>query len=131
MIDKYLGIPYKYRGRDFNGVDCYGLWKLYYKETLGITLPEYLGYNEDWYREGRTVLSDKIDEFSKLFKEVDNPNRNDIFIFKLNSRVENHCGVYLGSGKFIHCYEKSPVCVDRLNDYWRTRLVRILRYCNG
>ncbi len=39
--DAYVGIPWQWRGRDREGIDCYGLLVLVYREQRGITLPEY------------------------------------------------------------------------------------------
>lgn len=38
---KYIGLPFKPRGRDFNGVDCYGLFWLVQLTEFGRTLPVY------------------------------------------------------------------------------------------
>jgi hypothetical protein len=38
-IDRFVGLSYVDWGRDFNGVDCYGLLYLVYKEVLNIEIP--------------------------------------------------------------------------------------------
>ena len=37
----YIGIPYKERGRDITGLDCWGLVHMYYND-MGVTVPDYL-----------------------------------------------------------------------------------------
>jgi len=37
MIEKYLGVPYRHRGRAMDGLDCWGFLKLAYAD-IGVRL---------------------------------------------------------------------------------------------
>jgi cell wall-associated NlpC family hydrolase len=40
-LDEYVGLPWLERGRDRDGLDCWGLLALVYAERLGVLLPSY------------------------------------------------------------------------------------------
>lgn len=41
IFDRFVGIPYLDRGRGIDGLDCWGLLHLCYRELRGIELPSY------------------------------------------------------------------------------------------
>ncbi|AKO97603.1 MULTISPECIES: NlpC/P60 family protein [Marinovum] len=45
--DRYVGLPAAKLGRGWQGVDCWGLVELVYREELGIELPSYAGTYAD------------------------------------------------------------------------------------
>ena len=56
-FSRYIGLPFKCGGRDQNGLDCWGLVVLLYRELRGIELPACTGYEsiDDW-RTIRTLI---------------------------------------------------------------------------
>ena len=123
---KYLGIPFKHRGRDFNGVDCYGLLVLYFKTELGIDLPDFW-YEVDWSKQGKNIISDN---YPDIAKRVDKPQRNDIVLFNigLGCPVVNHAGIVVDPpNKILQAMRvkvvlnnlDSPILKKHFNGYYR------------
>ncbi len=51
-----------------------------------------------------------------------------LILMKFNSNLENHVGVYIGEGKFIHCRNPIGVNIDRIESpAWRHRIVGFYR----
>lgn len=103
FIAEWIGVPHVYNGRDKRGVDCYGLVWLYYRDVLGLMMP-------DWY----CADSSKLWVMRFMDKEVrdrlvviDKPEDNCIAVIKRNS-ISNHIGVIYGDG-FFHCLENTSV----------------------
>lgn len=123
----YIGIPYRDRGRSREGVDCWGLCRLFHAQVLGNDLPSYL---EDY--EGAEV---KDSVASAIFKNLVNwrvvdgePQPGDILIFNIMG-LPIHTGIYIGADDFLHAFKGTASCVERLNSVtWQRRLHRVIRW---
>lgn len=62
-IDDHLGLKYKFLGRDLGGVDCLGLVVLFYRDMLGVELP-------DPVIRGDVPLHERADFITSLFHKV-------------------------------------------------------------
>ena len=101
-LDPFIGVPFLDGGRDFTGVDCWGLAVLYYRYALGITLPD--------YRIGcafASMIAAKIaeEEKSGAWRELEHPELDCIVLMALDAsqpRVRQHIGVYVGQGQILH-----------------------------
>jgi len=127
-MNKYIGLPYKNLGRDFSGVDCYGLFWLIYKEKRGILLPDFteLLYDKKWYKTENHIV-DNIDE---LWTKVSMYKKYDAILFFNSGNVANHIGTYIDDDKFIHITENSTSMISRLDGYWSSKIYEVIRY-NG
>lgn len=134
-FSKYINIPFKHKGRDFNGCDCLGIVILIYQEELGITLPDYLDidYNCDLNQDDDTYLEDGwADGMKSVWKPVKPPfERFDGLLFYANPRrvIADHMGVCIGDDKFIHTsgyYRMSMV--SKLDQNWLSKLYAGARY---
>lgn len=99
-LNKYIGIPYKFGGRDFDGIDCYGLVKLFYKEEHGIDLPDWATDVLDLkVRHGEFVDAITSGDFTE--REV--PEDGD-FVVCFRTKAAYHMGLYYGRG-VLHCVD--------------------------
>lgn len=126
MWNDYVGIPYKLHGRDEDGLDCWGLVRLIYKEQKDIDLPsfseEYL--NSDDVRHNEEVIARHKEGWS-LSNDY---TVGDVALFRINGS-ESHVGVIIDDNKFIHAREGNSVTIEKLDSVqWRRRLVGVYKY---
>ena len=62
ITEKYLGIPYRHRGRSLKGLDCWGLVVLVYKD-FGIDILDLKSYRENWALQGKNYF---IENYGKV-----------------------------------------------------------------
>lgn len=128
MFDKYIGLPYKNLGRDFKGVDCFGLIYLIYLTERNILLPDFscLNYQSDWYKEGESII---LDNLWADWYDVKEPLLYDCIVFyDTKKRIVNHIGMSIDTYRFIHITEGSYVMITKLNNFYISRIHRVLRY---
>jgi len=126
----FIGVPFKLLGRDFDGVDCWGLVYLVFKEKLGIELPNYtnLCYSMGWYKKNKDMIVDEIKK--SVFEVVEKPYKKyDIFIlYNGTEKIANHVSLYLNDDKMLHISEGSTSMISRFNGYWESKLYKTVRY---
>lgn len=84
--NKYIGIPYEFRGRTKDGADCYGLVEIIQREVFGVDLPS----------------SHTIDVPLSEAREGDMVRMTELF----GGRVLNrHCGIITGDKHILHTTE--------------------------
>lgn len=115
---EYLSTPWKHTGRLKGvGIDCIGLVVCVLRETGAIT-EDYTKYS-------------LADEYDTLMEYVDrhadripSPEKGCLLVFR-GRMMNNHCGIYLGDGIFIHSYNSPGIeCVvlQTLGESWNSRL---------
>ena len=125
-IARYIGIPFKDHGRDYDGVDCHGLAYLFHRDQLNQDIPSYVeSYNDANEEEG---VSDCIERHINDWERVDDPQPGDIIIFNLLG-WPCHVGIYLGGNDFLHCLKGTNSTVERLNSItWSRRAGGFIRW---
>lgn len=114
MIEKFIGIPFVSKGRSFNGCDCYGLVKLYYKEVLNIDIPETIITNE----QPRRTFANFLNEISKNWT-LTNPSKNSVVAMSVNAehpRLITHFAVMIDDKRFIDIRENMSSYLTNIDD---------------
>ena len=129
---EYIGIPFKYGGRDKKGTDCWGIVVIIYKEKLGIDIFDMADYTASV--ESSSKFYKSISEFHKQWQQIEidtnKLQKYDIILFALDEKhkdIPTHIAVYVDFNKIIHCTEYMPVSITRLNR-WVHRVHSAYRY---
>jgi len=112
---KYIGIPFVDRGRNMTGCDCWGLFRLVYRELKGIELPEYLLSSCHALNE----LSPAVEESRQVWEPIKEPESMCLIAFSIGTFVTGlvtHIGTYIGANKFLHTIAKKKMSqIERLS----------------
>ena len=103
-FDSYVGLPVTHGGRSREqGVDCWGLARLIYREQLGIEL-EAFDYPPEKEIEEAIILSEIETEH---WKKVESPQEFDLVLFHVpKGGPLCHLGVCLDPWYFVHVTKK-------------------------
>ncbi|QXN67990.1 outer membrane lipoprotein [Microcystis phage Mwe-Yong1] len=123
-----IGLPYLDRGRDFGGVDCWGLTRLAF-ETRRIVLPSYHG---DYASvEERAEISAVIAGAGVMggWREVTGPvTEFDVLVFRVGG-LDSHVGTVVAPGRMLHIERGRTSCIERYDGpRWADRLTSIWRH---
>lgn len=125
--NKYIGVPFAEKGRDLQGVDCWGLVCVIYEKEFGIKLPTYVEcYNST---DDREILSRLIaDESASHWVEQKKPKEFDVLVLNVDG-LPFHVGIYTYDRKFIHCEKGFNTVHSKLDSFrWRNRLAGVYRW---
>lgn len=96
--NEYVGLPFKWNGKDSKGVSCWGLVVLVHSEVFGNDLPQYdewgvktgdLNEPDQWLPNGQPIPLDDVQS-------------GDILHMRGGGGGEMHCGVVTKRGWVLH-----------------------------
>jgi cell wall-associated NlpC family hydrolase len=114
LVD-YVGIPFKPKGRDRAGCDCWGLVRLFYAEQFSIQLPSFI----DDYKGIKDVESIAklmtVDNPLVPSVEHEQPEYGDLMLMKIGGR-RTHIGVYIHGDRVLHVEAGKDAVAERLHN---------------
>jgi cell wall-associated NlpC family hydrolase len=124
----YVGIPDVAKGRTRDGVDCWGLAMLVYREVRGVILPDYASdYPDDRDFAAIGVIAAR-EKAAPRWRKVETPAEFDLGLFTVGSH-DSHIGIYGAPGQMLHAIKDDCVKVGRYDmPPWADRLVGFYRW---
>lgn len=126
-LRELIGVPFLNKGRSVRGADCWGIFEMVQK-IFGNAVPEVV----DVSAFSTSVISEKMREQLIHWHRVEVPQPGDAVTMALDPKkpeVEQHFGVYIGHGKFIHTLTKTGsmfVAID--HPFWKNRIRGFYRW---
>ena len=108
QLEKYIGLKYKEKGRDFDGVDCYGLVRLIYKNEFQIDLPS---FSSEYTQTDVERIQELIAQYKEGWESIEKPEEGSIVLFRVLGS-ESHVGIVVNSEQFIKIVQ-SKILIHR------------------
>lgn len=127
-FDRFVGIPYRDRGRDFDGCDCYGLVWLVNREILSRELPSL--HDRYTLPADRKVIAGLIAGEMQPWREVvaGAEMAFDCALMREGDQAR-HIGLIVAPGQLLHVEEDSISRIERYRSgTMRHRIVGFFRY---
>jgi cell wall-associated NlpC family hydrolase len=128
MLDvrAYVGIPFRERGRDRSGCDCWGLVRLVLAERFNLQLPSLDGYAS--VRDRRHIQG-LIEGDLPAWSEVSGQERpGDVVLLAIGGRPL-HVGLVVMLGTMLHIERGIDACLERYDRLpWCRRVLGVYRH---
>lgn len=131
-LKDYVGLPFKVMGRSVDGVDCYGLLWLVYRDMRGIELPP-LTNQYDCIKDDELLSTIVKREMRDCWQEVGQELPFDAILLKMAGQPV-HVGVVVGDGMMLHIKpdEKATSVIESYkHSAWKSRVGGFYRFRDG
>lgn len=116
-------------GREFHhGVlDCYSLVRDYYREEVGIVIPDF-PRNPEWWLHGDNLYLKYFSEAGFVQVDVHDLRKHDGILMKIASPDPNHAAVHIGDGVIIQHLDGRLSSRDVYGGWYQKVTTHILRH---
>lgn len=97
----YIGIPFKDKGRDIKGCDCYGLVMLYYKNEFNIDIPD----TNIIPNQTGSIMRNFLNEIEKHWIKIDKPEKGCVVAMAMHEdhpKLVTHFALALDEKTILH-----------------------------
>lgn len=126
-LNRYIEIPYKKGACGWDGCNCYGLLRLFYRHEKGIELPA-LEHEEE---KGGEVIADWINKIiAQLWEPTESPVFADGVAFDISGRPR-HIGIIIDRDWMLHVERGADSCIEKYTtpgSQWQNNLIGFFRY---
>lgn len=127
--DRFLTIPFRSRGRSYDGADCWGLVWLYHRDVMGIALTDWADVPARALRR----ISGLIAEHKRAWPVVIEPRDGDVVVMRALSASgtieDTHVGVVVDRRYVLHTEERTGARLERLSaPHVAARIMEIRRH---
>jgi cell wall-associated NlpC family hydrolase len=143
-IEPYVGLPYRTFGRERDGIDCWGLFRLVARDRRQLMLPEYAGGYQGTGQQDAADLKRLIEGGQSDWREIARRGAEDpLTWFKAMERAAEeadallisfwghpvHVAYYVQPGLALHVLDGAMTTQLRYRDAeWRNKVVGIYRH---
>jgi len=123
---RYVGAPYKHRGRGPDGYDCLGLLLAIYRDAgIKTGYADQEVYDADWHE----IDPERYLRGLLIYGRPASPPWMpfDLVYFSIGG-VVRHAGVMVNDRQFVHVLDGRSVTVSRLARYWERHLAGARRF---
>ena len=119
LLDKYIGIPYEHRGRTIEGLDCWGLVVMVYRD-LGFELDDLNDYEVPSHLTGNDYFRNRDDD---SWRRVAIPSSYDVVLIVNQKGIAYHAGMITPDHKYIHCAKNTGVAIVSMENVRKVLIV--------
>lgn len=122
----FIGTPYRHRAATLGaGCDCLGLLRGVWRTLYGAEPEPVPNYRADMrdplHADALFAAAERL-----LVRAQGAPRAGHVVLFRLvQSLPPRHCGIMVGSGRFVHAQERLGVVEANLTDGWARRMTAV------
>lgn len=125
-FSKYVGIPFKERGQDWDGCDCFGLVRLFYKTEYGVILTDLTTQYQSTSDKENIKKAAEIEK--KNARLTNTPKEGDVILFHFYG-YPMHVGIYIDNQRMLHVMKGIDAVIEKhTKNYWQHRKLGVFTY---